>query len=71
MFSLLPPLLQNDTFSAEQCVRLFIVNMKNFCVNLVMLQMQEDRILLINVNIFLYFNENGLVYDVCVQVRTF
>lgn len=36
-----------------------------------MLQMQEDRILLINVNIFLYFNENGLVYDVCVQVRTF
>lgn len=43
-----------------------VVNMRNFCVNLVMLLMQEDRrsILLISFHSFLYFSDNGWVSGV-------
>lgn len=57
VFLLLPSVIQNDIFLAEQCVVFFVVNMRNFCVNLVMLLMQEDRksILLINYHSFFVF----------------
>lgn len=72
MFLLLPSVIQN-IFLAEQSVGFFVVKNRNFCVTVVTRLMQEDRksILLKLSQFFLYFSENGWVYDVHMQVCIF
>lgn len=71
MFLLLPSVIQNHILAEQSGV--FVVSMRNFCVNLVTLLIQEYRksILLIKFHSFLYFSQKGWAYDVCVQVRIF